>query len=61
MESTSVFKGPSFYEEKDKDLFLGRKQETADLLYLVEHSDFCVCYAESGEGKSSLINAGYSP
>lgn len=61
MESTSVFKGPSFYEEKDKDLFLGRKQETADLLYLVEHSDFCVCYAESGEGKSSLINAGLQP
>lgn len=57
----SIFKGPSFYEEKDQSIFLGRKKETEDLLYLVEHSDFCVCYAESGEGKSSLINAGLQP
>ena len=57
----SIFKGPSFYEEKDKGCFLGRDKETEDLLYLVENSDFSVCYAESGEGKSSLINAGLQP
>lgn len=57
----SIFKGPSFYEEKDKRYFLGRDKEAEDLLYLVENSDFSVCYAESGEGKSSLINAGLQP
>ena len=56
-----IFKGPSSYEEKDKEFFLGREEETKDLLYLVEHNDFSVCYAESGEGKSSLINAGLYP
>lgn len=59
--SSSIFKGPAFYEEKDQNIFLGREKETAELLYLVENSDFCVCYAESGEGKSSLINAGLQP
>ncbi len=57
----SIFKGPSYYEEDDKNRFLGRDKETEDLLYLVDNSDFCVCYAESGEGKSSLINAGLKP
>ena len=57
----SLFMGPSFYEEKDKNSFLGRDKEAEDLLYLVANSDFCVCYAESGEGKSSLINAGLQP
>lgn len=57
----NIFKGPSSYNEKDKEFFLGREEETKDLLYLVEHNDFSVCYAESGEGKSSLINAGLTP
>lgn len=55
------YKGPNFYQESDKDVFFGRENETKKLYYLVENSDFCVCYAESGEGKSSLINAGLSP
>lgn len=55
------YKGPKFYQESDKDVFFGRENETKKLYYLVENSDFCVCYAESGEGKSSLINAGLSP
>ena len=42
----SLFMGPSFYEEKDKNSFLGRDKEAEDLLYLVANSDFCVCYAE---------------
>ena len=55
------YKGPKFYQESDKDVFFGREEETKKLYYLVENSDFSVCYAESGEGKSSLINAGLSP
>lgn len=58
---TSLFKGPQFYIEDDQSIFKGREKETKDLLYLVENSDFSVCYAVSGEGKSSLINAGLCP
>lgn len=58
---TAVFKGPQFYNEDDHSIFKGREVETKDLLYIVEHSDFSVCYAVSGEGKSSLINAGLCP
>ena len=56
-----MFKGPQFYLEEEHSIFKGRTKETNDLLYLVEHSDFSVCYAVSGEGKSSLINAGLCP
>ena len=57
----SVFKGPHFYIEEESSIFKGREKETRDLLYIVEHSDFSVCYAVSGEGKSSLVNAGLCP
>ena len=60
-DMASKFKGPQFYTEEDNSIFRGREKETSDLLYLVENSDFSVCYAVSGEGKSSLINAGLCP
>ena len=59
--NTFIFKGPQYYKEEDKEYFWGRKEETESLLYMVKHNDFVVCYAESGEGKSSLINAGLTP
>ncbi len=59
--NTFIFKGPQYYKEEDKEYFLGRKEEAESLLYMVKHNDFVVCYAESGEGKSSLINAGLIP
>lgn len=55
------FKGPEAYQVDDKNIFKGREVETQQLLYMVEHNDWCVCYARSGEGKSSLINAGLIP
>jgi WD40 repeat protein len=61
MNNQIRFKGPAYYEETDADIFYGRDDETQDLFRLVMHSDFSVCYAESGEGKSSLINAGLLP
>ena len=57
----NIFKGVSPYTEEDVKTFKGRKLETKSLEYLVIHSDFSVCYAESGEGKTSLINAGLIP
>lgn len=56
-----IFKGPQYYKEEDKEYFFGREEETKSLLDMVKHNDFVVCYAESGEGKSSLINAGLIP
>lgn len=56
-----LFKGPEAYQESDKKIFQGREAETQQLLYMIEHNDWCVCYARSGEGKSSLINAGLIP
>lgn len=61
MKNSIRFKGPVYYEEQDADIFWGREVETQDLFHLVWYNDFSVCYAESGEGKSSLINAGLIP
>lgn len=61
MNNSIYLKGPSFYKETDQDIFWGRDKEIDDIYYLVSNSDFSICYAKSGEGKSSLINAGLIP
>ena len=61
MKMGNIYKGPLPYTEGGKADFKGRENESKDLFYLVSNNDFSVCYAESGEGKSSLINAGLCP
>ena len=61
MSNLLYLKGPLFYRETDQDIFWGRDKEIDDIYYLVSNSDFSICYAKSGEGKSSLINAGLIP
>lgn len=61
MSNSLYLKGPLFYRETDQDIFWGRDKEIDDIYYLVSNSDFSICYAKSGEGKSSLINAGLIP
>lgn len=51
----------STYEEKDKDKFTGREQDTQNMLKMLQQNEYVVCYAASGDGKSSLINAGVCP
>lgn len=51
----------STYEECDEYRFLGRKEDTIKLLSMIEQNDCIVIYAASGDGKSSVINAGLSP
>lgn len=51
----------STYEEEDSYKFKGRDNDTANLVKLLRKSDCVVCYAASGDGKSSLINAGVCP
>ena len=61
MSNSVYIKGPLFYRETDQDIFWGRDKEIDDIYYLVSNGDFSICYAKSGEGKSSLINAGLIP
>ena len=55
------YKGLQSYTEADAINFKGRSTETKELLNLLHTNDIVVCYAASGEGKSSLINAGLCP
>ena len=51
----------STYEEKDKDKFKGREQDTQNMLKMLQQNEYVICYAASGDGNSSLINAGVCP
>ena len=51
----------STYEEEDKDKFKGREKDTENVLTMLQQNECVVCYAASGDGKSSLINAGVCP
>lgn len=53
--------GLASYEEKDEYRFKGRSKDVECVLTKLQQNDCLVCYAESGTGKSSLINAGLSP
>lgn len=55
------FIGLRTYEEADARQFRGRASATADLYGLIEENEVVVLHAESGEGKSSLLNAGLFP
>lgn len=53
--------GPRTFKEDESDLFFGREREARDLLSLVMSERLVVFYAQSGAGKSSLINARLRP
>lgn len=55
------FVGPRTFEEKDKDRFFGREWEARELLSHVIAEPLVVFYAQSGAGKSSLINTRLVP
>lgn len=57
----NTFLGLQPYTEDDAYRFKGRTEESQDLFRLIVRNDFTVCYAESGEGKTSLLNAGVFP
>ena len=46
------------FEEHDQRIFFGRKREVSDLLSLVIAHPVVLLYAQSGAGKTSLLNAG---
>ena len=57
----NTFLGLQPYTEADAYRFKGRTEESQELFRLIVRNDFTVCYAESGEGKTSLLNAGVFP
>lgn len=53
--------GPRTFKETDKDYFKGRDKESRDLLAFVSAEPLVLFYAQSGAGKSSLINTKLIP
>jgi hypothetical protein len=53
--------GPRPFEQKDEELFFGRDHEVNDLLSLVIAHQLTLVYAQSGAGKTSLLNAKLIP
>src|SRR5262249_26678879 len=53
--------GPRPFKHSDAHLFFGRNQEADDLVSLIHAHPVVVLYAESGAGKSSLLNAKIVP
>lgn len=53
--------GPRPFERDEKDKFFGREREARDLLSLVVSERLVLFYAQSGAGKTSLINARLIP
>ena len=49
--------GPRTFQEKEADRFFGREREARELVALVVSERLTLFYAQSGAGKSSLINA----
>ena len=53
--------GPRTFTRTEADRFFGREQEADDLRALVLTEQLVLFYAQSGAGKSSLINAKLIP
>lgn len=49
------------YEEEDEYRFKGRDYDASKIVSMLQQGDSVVCYAASGDGKSSLINAAICP
>lgn len=49
------------YSESDTQIFKGRASEIRSMYQSFLQNDYLVCYANSGEGKSSILNAGLFP
>src|SRR5690242_8199491 len=53
--------GPRPFERKHRDRFFGRDRESNEIVSLVIANSSLLLYAESGTGKSSLLNAAVIP
>jgi len=55
------YPGPRPFGPDEHDLFFGRERERRELLSLIIAHPVVVLYAQSGAGKTSLLNAGLVP
>src|ERR671922_2722514 len=53
--------GPRMFRTDEGNLFFGREREALDLLSLVISERLVLFYAQSGAGKSSLVNTRLIP
>jgi WD40 repeat protein len=53
--------GPRTFQREDRDLFFGRDREARDLMALIASERLILFYAQSGAGKSSLLNTRLLP
>ena len=60
-QSRKPYVGPRPFETADQALFFGRERETDDVLSLIMFHRMVLLYAQSGAGKSSLINTSIVP
>ena len=58
LESESPYKGLLAYGLNEAEIFYGRREAKEDLLNCIGQSSLAVLHAESGAGKSSLLQAG---
>lgn len=55
------YKELSPYLEADTHRFKGRSEEIVEMFECFDRNDYLVCHADSGEGKTSIIDAGLIP
>ncbi|HEX3142329.1 MAG TPA: hypothetical protein VHQ64_00025, partial [Pyrinomonadaceae bacterium] len=55
------YKGPESYQVEDAELFFGRDDETDQVIARILASRFTLLHAQSGAGKTSLLNARIIP
>lgn len=55
------YKGPDSYQVEDSDLFFGRDREADQLIAKILSARFTLLHAQSGAGKTSLLNARIIP
>src|SRR5687767_12210380 len=60
-QHTNPYVGPRTFLKNESHLFFGRDREARDLLSLVNSEKLVLFYAQSGAGKSSLINTRLIP
>lgn len=61
LENRNPYPGPRPFEQEEQKLFFGREREARELLSLVIAHRAVLLHAQSGAGKTSLLNAGLIP
>jgi hypothetical protein len=61
VDKSKPYKGPESYQIEDADVFYGRDSEANQLIAKILSSRFTLVHAQSGAGKTSLLNARIIP